>query len=228
MRAKAALPTLALACLLALPGCGGGSDSATGTSTATAANPKTSTATAKPKQSTEGKPPRPAKEESPSKEAKPSAFTDPEPLPNQGTSALAPGVPIAKGGDNSIQRYGTEAESSERIAATQLLGAYFAALAAEEWGSACQKLSGFLQSKFAELAKSARGGGCAAGLGLLLSKVPPSTLPSGKNEVLSYRAQGPQAFLIYRDTTGKAFNMPLRREGGRWGINALLGIELVL
>lgn len=46
--------------------------------------------------------------------------------------------------------------------------------------------------------------------------------------VLSMRVKEPQAFVIYRNGAGKAYNLPLRREGGQWKINTIAGIALAL
>ena len=63
----------------------------------------------------------------------------------------------------------------------------------------------------------------------LLSRTPRKTLRDGvRIHVLSLRMEGSNAFVIYRNASGRPFNLPLRREGGEWKITAPLGIELAL
>lgn len=159
-------------------------------------------------------------------------LTDPDPLPNQGTSAVAPGVPTIKHGDNSIQTYGVEAQSTERIAAARLVKSFLAAEAAGKWGEACGHVRSLIRRRLEMVARQSPGGqleGCAGSLAALISRVPRAQRErSAQIQVLSFRAMGPQAFVVYRDGAGKAYNMPLRREDGQWLISALVGIELML
>jgi hypothetical protein len=76
-------------------------------------------------------------------------------LPNEGTKAPAPGVPTNKGGDNSIQTYGTESSAADRAEAALALQRYLDARAAQDWAGACSQLSSGareLLEKFAERA----------------------------------------------------------------------------
>jgi hypothetical protein len=136
-------------------------------------------------------------------------------------------VPTAKGGDNSIQTYGTEADSAERVAASAVLGAYLKAQAEGRWDEACSYLNAKAIEGFGELAK--RPGGCEAAMSSLLDEAPEAELSQAAEiEVISMRSEGTQAFLVYRDGEGKAFDMPMTREGEDWLIGSLIGIELVL
>jgi hypothetical protein len=158
-------------------------------------------------------------------------LTDPGPLPNEGTAAVAPGVPTVKEGDNSIQVFGTEAPSTERVEVAKLIKGYLSAEAMGRWTAACAELSAAVRHQLKQSAKAAglKTKGCAGTFAALLSHTPPKTLKDGAQiHVLSLRVKGNQAFVIYRNATGKAFNLPLNRESGQWKITAPLGIELAL
>jgi hypothetical protein len=230
MRLKTAPILLTLTPLALLAGCGGGGGStstSTTISTTTTTTTQRSAAKPEPEQQSAGD-----SKGSTSQPASGSVPTDPNPLPNQGTKAVAPGVPTAKGGDNSIQTFGVEADTAERAQVASLLNAYLHAEAAGRWGAACAHLASMLQQKFATLGNSSPaslGKGCAGGIGTLFSKAPKAILHSVVPiHVLSLRVSEPRAFVIYRNGAGKAYNLPLIREGGRWRIAAPLGIELVL
>ncbi len=229
---KLAKSALILVLAVALPaaavaGCGGGGSSTSSTTTAS-----TATATTQKKAEKQQKQKSSKQGGSRQEQLSGSAPTDPGPLPNQGTKAVAPGVPTVKHGDNSIQTYGTETSATQRIAATRLVKSFLDNEAAGSWDTACGELRSLIRNKLTQLVKRAPasvGHGCAAGMRVLLSKTRPSVFRSAARiHVLSFRSKGPQAFLIYRDGAGKAYNLPLRREGGQWKIGALIGVALVL
>ena len=230
MRPAKAPLLLALGLLALLAGCGGGSAS-TSSTTSTGATAQVSAAKPRPqrrpKQKNSGKP-----QGAKSQRAGDSVLTDPKPLPNQGTAAVAPGVPTVRGGDDSIQTYGLEAQSADRVRAARLVEAYLGAQAAGRWASACADLSAVIREKLDLAAKGAPNihvSGCPGALAALLSKTPRATRRrAAQIQVLSLRVKGAQAFVIYRDGEGKPYNLLLRREGAEWKIGSLTGIELVL
>jgi hypothetical protein len=245
MRPSKPLLSLAVTCtsLALLAGCGGGggdSSSTAATSTAEGSTPTPPTS-AKAEQDNVPKKSNPVKATSPnggseaakgSKPAKPSsdpAPTDPKPLPNEGTDAVAAGVPTVKVGDNSIQEYGLEAPSAERIEVASIAQAYLQAQAAGDWDVACSHLAAPVHKKLVLLGKSAPSPvGCEGAMEALLSRKPKAELQSAAEiEVLSLRVKGSQAFVIYRDGNGEPFNLPLIDEG-EWKISAPVGIGLVL
>lgn len=215
--------------VVAFAGCGGGSSStSTSESTSTSSHPDTVAvppqAVRKPKAKDESVPaPRPASDH---------VLTDPRPLPNEGTKAVAPGVPVARGGDNSIQTYGVEAGSRDRLEVAAVVKAYLGAQAGGRWTAACSDLFAPARKKLealAEASPSLEGTGCAGAMGAVAGERPRAIRQEAANiQVLSLRLQGTQAFVIYRDGAGKPMNLPLVREGGEWKLDALAGIGLVL
>lgn len=203
MRAGARCLFVAAVVLVALAGCGSGSSS-----TSTGHEPETTP------QRSKGAP----------------VLTDPRPLPNQGSAAVAAGVPTVKGGDNSIQTYGVEADSRERARVAVIARSYLKAQASGRWGAACDRLIALLHRRLKMLAggaKSLRGQGCAGAMAAVVGRASPAELrQSAQIHVLSLRVRGKQAFVIYRDGSGHPFNLPLVRENGEWKLSALAGIGL--
>jgi hypothetical protein len=154
-------------------------------------------------------------------------------LPNQGTEQVAPGVPTAKGGDNSIQEFGVEASSSERIEATRVIKDYLDARAAGDWARACARVSSGLREEFLHFSEASTQRGqppsCKDALQSLTVDVPESALRTAADiRVLSMRAEGSSALLIYRNGENTPFSFPVSREGSEWKVAALDGSALVL
>ena len=224
---RSAAAAIAAAAVIVLAGCGGGGDS-------TAANTAANTATTR-QTTAAAQNPKPADNAKSKDSGSPSATTS-QPTTSSGggggSSGVAPGVPLSRGGDNSIQTYGAEASSSERSQATSAAQAYLDARAAKRWDSACSYLSTQIKSQLQALlaqAKGARAKGCTAGMQVMTTAVSPSALrKAAAIHVLSLRVKGPQAFLIYRDGEATPSALPMAREGGAWKVGALAGSALLL
>ncbi len=218
-------PIVILALLAALAGCGG-----SGSSTSTTASTSTGAATAQ--KGGKQKNQKTAKGGG-SQQGKTNgtATTDPNPLPNQGAKAVAPGVPTAKHG-NAIQTYGTEGPVTERVQATRFIASYLGTVAAGDWAAACDYLPAAIRHKAASAAKrypQIKGSGCGAGLGAFLGTPPKALLrASTRVHVLSFRVKGDRAFLIYRNSAGKFYYLSLNRHGGGWQVSSLTGVGSVL
>ena len=150
-------------------------------------------------------------------------------LPNEGTNRVAPGVPTTKGSDNSVQEFGVEARSEERVRAAQVLQAYLAFRAARDWARACSYLSASVKAGLKRIRGKAQGegskpSGCAETMRTLLAGAPRSAPRSAADiRVLSLRVRGTQALLLYRDGKGTPSVIPMAREGGEWKVAAALG-----
>jgi hypothetical protein len=241
MKATKSLFFLTLALLILSSGCGGGGEESDSTA-ATSGAGEGSTSSAEASQAAKGEevpaakntakeaPEESAKGSSGEKDQAKAAPTDPKPLPNQGSDAIAPGVPIVKGGDNSIAEYGAEADSAERIEAAQIAATYLAGQANGEWTEVCSQLWAPVRERLDSLGEQATPpGGCAAAMEALLAKKSEAELKSAADiEVLSLRIQGQRAFVIYRDGAGEPFNLPLIDAGGQWKITTVAPIAMVL
>jgi hypothetical protein len=137
-----------------------------------------------------------------------------------------------KGGDNSVQEFGSEADTSELDKAATALHNFLDARAEGDWAAACSYMSKSIVESFEKLASQSKQLGnasCAEILGKL-------TNPAAKKELLaeaakadagSLRIEGGRAFVIYTGTDKKTFlAMPMAKEGGSWKVASLAGTPL--
>lgn len=135
-----------------------------------------------------------------------------------------------KGGDNSVQEFGAEAESSDFEAAAQALHNFLDARAAGDWDAACEYMSEATVASFERL--GARGDGGSASCGeTLAGLINPNAKQALKEEaenadVGSLRVEGEQAFVIYTGIDGTVMAMPMANKGGEWKVAGLSGTPL--
>lgn len=136
-----------------------------------------------------------------------------------------------KGGDNSVQEFGEEADASELNAAAVALHNFLDARAEGNWAAACDYMSkGVLKSfeTLVERAKQIEDTSCA---GILEKLVNPAAKSSMKAEaekanVGSLRVEGEQSFVIYTGIDGTVLAMPMANEDGSWKVASLAGTPL--
>lgn len=209
--------------LLALGGCGGGSD--TGTSSQAQSSAKT-TSTA------EGQA-KPTNSQGTSTPGPPASAFHPKPHNDSGGGS---GQFTVKGADNSVQEYGSEGSQSELEEAAAALHGFLDARAERNWAAACGYLAGSVIESFKQLAQTAtrhlpadtlKGTGCPAVLAGLSGKAPTSALlEAAVANVGSLRTEGDQAFLIYRGAQGTPYAISMVSEGGTWKVASLSGTPL--
>jgi hypothetical protein len=152
--------------------------------------------------------------------------------PVEGSKAPAPGVKTVKGGDNSVQSYGSESGSEDRTEAAIAVQAYLADRLAEDWEGACSQLAEVISSGLRRMADKAQAegknvSGCAGAMGALSEGVSESTLRESATieEVLSFRIEGSQgdiAFLLYRGPPESTlYSVPMYLEGGQWKVGSI-------
>ena len=216
MRARGLL--LLLLGAIVIGGCGGGGDEESNSKAATEQVETTTEAG----QRQEGK------------EAPPQ--TPPEPNPptaterTPGSRAVAPGVPTTKGGDNSIQAFGTEGQSEEAAQAAANLRAYLSARVAGDWAAACAVVSQEFRKQLEMLIERAKAKGaqkpegCPETLELLFGKAASKALQEAAqvNRVLSFRVEeSGYAYLIYEDAEGEIRFIAMANEDGAWKVNTI-------
>ncbi len=214
------LPVLAAAALvLVAAGCGGGGGGGS-SATTSSTTPATTTATAG--QGNGTRPNATTNQDSTTTELKaPHTYSG---ALRAGAKAPAPGVPVSKGGDNSIQTWGLEASAVERAQVTAVVRAYLNARAAQNWARACSYLAAKQLRQFAATLQSKERGivACAAAMGGLAHGVPRSAFvdEAGIDRVLSLRIGKGYAFLIYtrRRPRDAIFVTALQRQGGAWNV----------
>jgi hypothetical protein len=129
---------------------------------------------------------------------------------------------LVKGGDNSIQEYGEEADESELREVAEIVHGFYVARASGAWSEACSYLSAGLQKQFEQLASKAEVKGCAPFLEAFTTDLPAAVWREITDvDAASLRHEDEQAFLIYRGAKDVTYAMPLYEEGGEWKITAL-------
>jgi hypothetical protein len=217
MRLFASLAALLL--LIALQGCGGGAEQGSSES-----SPAPSTAQ---KATTASEQPSPS-------QPKPAPTAPPRHLPSAnpqpGSKAPAPGVPTTKGGDNSIQGFGTEGEEGPREEAISNLLAYREARLQGKWARACALASQEFREQLEALIANAKAKGdtpkpkgCPEILKLFTPEKAKAALRQRFqiNEVLSFRVEEPYAYLIFKGAEGEAMFIAMNDADGGWRVNVV-------
>lgn len=135
-----------------------------------------------------------------------------------------------KGGDNSVQEFGQEADSSERDEAATALHNFLDARAAEDWESACSFLSRDVRESLEKLATQAGQAKNTSCAGILANLTNRAALPALRSEaaradVGSLRIEGDRAFILYR-TGDTILTVPMANEDGSWKVASLAGTPL--
>ena len=136
-----------------------------------------------------------------------------------------------KGGDNSVQEFGSEAGASEREAAAAALHGFLDAGAQGDWAAACGYMSRQLAESIEKLggqAKQLKGAGCAGVLRVITNPAAKQELKeeAARADVGSLRTEGGQAFIIYKGLGGAVLAMPMAKEAGAWKVASLAGTPL--
>jgi hypothetical protein len=191
--------------LVAIAGCGGSTrppSASTTASSATTASATSSSATASTRSTTSGRTGR------------------------GDHSAAASTAPLARY-YGSLATFGSEASGGDRAAVLAALHGYLSAIAAGDWGAACEQLSAPIQHQLELLiahAKAVHGRGCAAALGALLAHAPSSLRrQQAQLNVLAVRINSDRAFVLYRSPQLPHAVISMLREAGRWKAGVLAG-----
>jgi hypothetical protein len=136
-----------------------------------------------------------------------------------------------KGGDNSVQEFGEEADTSEFEVAATALHNFLDARAEGNWAAACRYLSQSTIESFEQLASQSKqegGASCGATLAAITNPAAKASLKAEaeKADIGSLRTEGGQAFLIYTGTEGTILAIPMANEAGTWKVAGLAGTPL--
>ncbi|MGC1852174.1 MAG: hypothetical protein WA687_07025 [Solirubrobacterales bacterium] len=136
-----------------------------------------------------------------------------------------------KGGDNSVQEFGDEAEPEEFDAAAVAVHNFLDARAEANWAAACEYMAKSVIASFEKLAAQAKQIEDTSCAGLLEKLTNPAAKQSMKEEaekanVGSLRIEGEQAFVIYDGLSGTVLAMPMANEDGVWKVASLAGTPL--
>lgn len=136
-----------------------------------------------------------------------------------------------KGGDNSVQEFGAEADAPELDAAAVALHNFLDARAEGNWAAACEYMSKGVVESFEKLAEQAKQIEVTSCAGILEKLTNPAAKASMKAEaekanVGSLRIEGEQAFVIYTGIKGTVLAIPMANEDGDWKVASLAGTPL--
>lgn len=223
-RRAAALPVALAATLLALflSACGGGGATTTPAAKAGAGETTTEAAaaatTAERRQAGRGH--RTAHNQAAPTVVVPHSKVAPLRVPGGGSAQFR-----VKGGDNSIQEYGAEADRSELVQAAKVAHGYLLARAERDWARACGYLSGRQAAQlqqFASASPQLKGKGCAAILAAFSAEASTSALRElTAVDAASLRAEGRQAFLLYHGADNTSYFVPMTKGGAAWKVAAV-------
>ncbi len=136
-----------------------------------------------------------------------------------------------KGGDNSVQEFGGEADTSERDAAAAVLHDFLDARAEGNWAAACGYMSKSIIESFEKLAAQAKELENTSCAGIIQKLTNPAAgqlmeAEAAKADVGSLRVEGERAFIIYTGIGGTVLAMSMTNEGGAWKVASLAGTPL--
>jgi hypothetical protein len=135
-----------------------------------------------------------------------------------------------KGGDNSIQEFGEEADGAEMEEAATALHGFLDARAAGEWAAACSYLGADVTASLRQLGATSaqlKGAACGEVLEALSEGVPASTLAAAAQaDVGSLRREGDRAFILYHGSGDAIYAVLMRKEDGAWKVGGLSGTPL--
>jgi hypothetical protein len=202
--------------LLAGAGCGGSGDSSTSTDSETAG----SAAAGKDKGSSGGATDTTANEDGSGSGSGSGAQgkDEHESSGSGGSGGVDPAeFKAPKGGDDSIQTFGTEAEGDEKDAVVSAMRSFLRALAASDYAKVCAGLTASNREQLQAFLKAKKEtGNCTT----VLSKV----LVGGANEakkaangaIYQVRVEDENAFVLFTPEGGKASYFVMKREGDEW------------
>lgn len=136
-----------------------------------------------------------------------------------------------RGGDNSVQEFGEEADTSELDAAATALHNFLDARAEGNQAAACEYLAKSVIDSFEKLVSQAKQGEDKSCAGVLETLTNPAAKKAMKAEaaqadVGSLRVEGGRSFVIYTGIAGTVLAMPMANEGGDWKVASLGGTPL--
>jgi hypothetical protein len=129
-----------------------------------------------------------------------------------------------KGGDNSVQEFGEEADEAELTEAAEALHAYLVARAKKDWGSVCSYLSRSLVREMEKLAarSTLKDKSCAAIVGALVGGAKGSEGSAlTVVDAASLRTEGNQSFLLYHGAKKTDLFVSMTKEGDVWKVASL-------
>lgn len=122
-----------------------------------------------------------------------------------------------KGGEASIEEFGSEATGSEREAILAVFTGYLEALAEKSYASACSDLSLAVHESLLQLAAKGSKADCAELLPALLSPTAGSVARrQAEGTVTKVRVKDDRGFVVFEAPGAELYQQTMVREGGEW------------
>lgn len=222
------LPALVALLAIVIAGCGGDDDSSSTEATTTGQN---SGKTADGNGGGDGKKEKPSNQSGSDDSSDESADNSGEATAQQHEDSGGGSAQFrVKGGDNSVQDFGSEASEPEFDEAAAAVHGFFDARVRGDWEAACTYLAKDVSDSLVELtgnSKELQGEDCAGILEALSKGAPQSAFKAAAvADVGSLRIEGERAFVLYRGSGGTVFAMPMQNEGGSWKLASLAGTPI--
>lgn len=153
-----------------------------------------------------------------------------QPASTPARNAPAQGEPKPyRGGEKSIEEFGSEAKGAEQEAIVGSFKSYLGALSAGDFAKACFYLASQVHESLEELAKRGMGQqGCAAILPKILSSTAPAvSRAQAEGEITKVRVEGARAFVVFHAPGAKLYQMTMARENDRWKTAVVAAAVLV-
>jgi hypothetical protein len=134
------------------------------------------------------------------------------------TTAPAPSGQGQKGGEASVEEFGSEASGPDREEILAVFTGYLNAIAAKDYGKACSDLATPVQEGLQQFdAKAPKGTDCTAILpGLLAPTAGAVAREQVNGKITKVRVQGDRAFVVFHAPGAKLYQLTMIREGGEW------------
>ena len=133
------------------------------------------------------------------------------------------GFKVPPGGDNSIQTYGEEAESSEEEEITTAMAAFLRAMANRDYPAICEGLSEANRGQLEQLAKLKKelGQDCPSILKALLVGPTSEAQKAAEGTVYQVRVEGENAFVMFTPRGGTASYFVMKHDPDGWKSTSL-------
>jgi hypothetical protein len=133
------------------------------------------------------------------------------------------GFKVPPGGDNSIQTYGEEAESSEEEEITTAMAAFLRAMANRDYPAICEGLSEANRGQLEQLAKLKKelGQDCPSILKAVLVGPTSEAQKAAEGTVYQVRVEGENAFVMFTPRGGTASYFVMKHDPDGWKSTSL-------
>jgi hypothetical protein len=133
------------------------------------------------------------------------------------------GFKVPKGGDNSIQTYGEEAETSEEKEITTAMASFLRAMANRDYPAVCEGLSESNRGQIEQLAKIKKelGTSCPEILKAVLVGPTDEAQKAAEGTVYQVRVEGENAFVMFTPVGGTASYFVMKHDPDGWKSTSL-------